>query len=149
MTTERARDRPSDNGRDNENAGTAGDERGPLGNVGRESAGRGMIGDRWGRAGTGRAGFKSPRLRCPGLATWWSVRVSWHPQAPVAQWSRASGYGPEGRGFESLRAYFPFHDHLFVACSWRIGDFTRLCRRGKVYFIRWVSLVGFMSAARS
>ena len=25
--------------------------------------------------------------------------------APVAQWIRASGYGPEGRGFESLRAY--------------------------------------------
>jgi hypothetical protein len=31
----------------------------------------------------------------------------------------------------------------------RIGDFTRLCRLGKVYFTRWVSLVGFMSAARS
>jgi uncharacterized protein (TIGR02611 family) len=26
------------------------------------------------------------------------------PSAPVAQWIRASGYGPEGRGFESLRA---------------------------------------------
>jgi hypothetical protein len=40
--------------------GTSGDHRG---NVGRESAGRGMIGDRRGRAGMGRAGFKSPRLR--------------------------------------------------------------------------------------
>ena len=25
--------------------------------------------------------------------------------APLAQLDRASGYGPEGRGFESLRAY--------------------------------------------
>ena len=25
--------------------------------------------------------------------------------APVAQWMRASGYEPEGREFESLRAY--------------------------------------------
>lgn len=25
--------------------------------------------------------------------------------APLAQWIRASGYEPEGRGFESLRAY--------------------------------------------
>jgi hypothetical protein len=25
--------------------------------------------------------------------------------APVAQWIRASGFEPEGRGFESLRAY--------------------------------------------
>ena len=27
--------------------------------------------------------------------------------APLAQLDRASGYGPEGRGFESLTAYHP------------------------------------------
>jgi hypothetical protein len=42
-------------------------------------------------------GFKSPRLR--------QALESLIDNAPVAQWIRASGYGPEGRGFESLRAY--------------------------------------------
>jgi uncharacterized protein (TIGR02611 family) len=32
-------------------------------------------------------------------------RLTFALYAPVAQWIRASGYGPEGRGFESLRAY--------------------------------------------
>ena len=30
-------------------------------------------------------------------------------RAPVAQLDRASGYEPEGREFESLRAHHPFH----------------------------------------
>jgi hypothetical protein len=41
-----------------------------------------------------------PRAPSPGR----QVRLT--GQAPVAQRIRASGYGPEGRGFESLRAYF-------------------------------------------
>jgi hypothetical protein len=44
---------------------------------------------------------------------WPSSRLEFVGQrAPVAQWIRASGYGPEGRGVESLRAY--------AASSWSV-----------------------------
>ena len=38
-----------------------------------------------------------------------AVRKSKLMYAPVAQWIRASGYEPEGQGFESLRAYKEKH----------------------------------------
>ena len=51
-------------------------------------------------------------MRAFGLCRWLCAPLKPGPDgnllflhAPVAQWIRASGYGPEGRGFESLRAY--------------------------------------------
>ena len=47
--------------------------------------------------------------------------------APLAQLDRASGYGPEGRGFESLTAYHPgtvvlqrFRGFLMPVCGARV-----------------------------
>ena len=48
-------------------------------------------------------------------------------RAPLAQLDRASGYGPEGRGFESLRAYqnhgnpMDFRGFAFVLCTFSGG----------------------------
>jgi hypothetical protein len=43
------------------------------------------------------------RLHC--LTLFFSVKIVYAIQAPVAQRIRASVFGTEGRGFESLRAY--------------------------------------------
>ena len=51
--------------------------------------------------------------------------------APLAQLDRASGYGPEGRGFESLRAYQShgnstnFRGFVFVFCTFPGGSILR------------------------
>ena len=51
--------------------------------------------------------------------------------APLAQLDRASGYGPEGRGFESLRAYqnhgnsLNFRGFVFDFCSFPDGLILR------------------------
>ena len=42
---------------------------------------------------------------CAGPSRLGTVKRSSHPQAPVAQLDRASGYEPEGRQFESVRAH--------------------------------------------
>ena len=51
--------------------------------------------------------------------------------APLAQLDRASGYGPEGRGFESLRAYqshgnsLNFRGFAFAFCTFPGGSILR------------------------
>ena len=40
----------------------------------------------------------------PSISTRYTIQI---PYAPLAQLDRASGYGPEGQEFESLRVYFP------------------------------------------
>ena len=42
------------------------------------------------------------------------------PVAPVAQWIRASVFGTEGRGFESLRVYQIGVSRFFVVVSQKI-----------------------------
>ena len=49
------------------------------------------------------------------------------PVAPVAQWIRASVFGTEGRGFESLRVY-----HRGVRVS--LGLFFCCKEQGRVHF---------------
>ncbi len=62
-----------------------------------------------------RSGFCPPGVRIPaspliGTAAFGfrmsNLNARSQDPAPVAQWIRASGYEPEGREFESLRAYF-------------------------------------------
>src|SRR4249920_844075 len=49
--------------------------------------------------------------------------------APVAQLDRASGYEPEGREFESLRAHHLASLLLFSFSNWAGGLSTRTCSR--------------------
>ena len=65
--------------------------------------------------------------------------------APLAQLDRASGYGPEGRGFESLRAYqvsltnemqakIPYFCTGFLLCK------VRLLRKAEIMRGYWKNL---------
>ena len=54
-----------------------------------------------------------------------AVLLSFRGCAPVAQLDRASGYEPEGRGFESLRAH-----HKILQINWPPGR----TRGGQSYF---------------
>ena len=58
--------------------------------------------------------------------------------APLAQLDRASGYGPEGREFESLRAYQrPERESVQVFCFFSAGvrfGRRRPCRSGQGLF---------------
>ena len=52
--------------------------------------------------------------------------------APVAQLDRASGFGPEGLGFESLRAY-----HLINAEEFKILHASSLVNLGQFLILFW------------
>ena len=54
--------------------------------------------------------FCKTRVRCGKLES----------VAPVAQWIRASVFGTEGRGFESLRVYQIGVSHFFVVVPQKI-----------------------------